>query len=179
MPTARQPLILASWPTTLPTAPEAAETTTVSPALGWQISSRPTHAVTPGIPSTPRYAESGTRLASTLLSPLPSDTPYCCQPNMPSTVSPVANLAFFDSTTSPTVPPIITSPSSCLAAYDLPSFIRPRMYGSSESQRFFTSTSPSRSGGSGTLSIRKLSSLTHPEGRLARSTRLFSTGREV
>src|SRR3954469_25016945 len=50
------------------------------------------------------------------------------------------------------------------------------MYGSSESQRFFTSTSPSRSGGSGTLSIRKLSSLTQPDGRLARSTRLFSIG---
>src|SRR4051794_32417179 len=50
------------------------------------------------------------------------------------------------------------------------------MYGSSESHRFFTSTSPSRSGGSGTLSIRKLSSLTQPDGRLARSTRLFSIG---
>ncbi len=34
MPTARQPLILAIWPTTAPTAPAAAETTTVSPALG-------------------------------------------------------------------------------------------------------------------------------------------------
>src|SRR3954470_9123719 len=50
------------------------------------------------------------------------------------------------------------------------------MYGSSESQRFFTSTSPSRSGASGTLSVRKLSSLTQPDGRLARSTRLFSIG---
>src|SRR3954464_6807287 len=50
------------------------------------------------------------------------------------------------------------------------------MYGSSESQRFFTSTSPSRSGWSATLSIRKLSSLTQPDGRLARSTRLFSIG---
>ena len=54
MPTARQPLIFAICPTTLPTAPEAADTTTVSPAFGWQMSSRPTHAVTPGMPSTPR-----------------------------------------------------------------------------------------------------------------------------
>src|SRR3954471_22003644 len=127
MPTARAPQIFANWPTTLPTAPEAADTTTVSPAFGWQMSSRPSQAVTPGMPSTPRYVEGDTRLASTLLSPLPSDTPYCCQPNMPSTVSPFANFAFFDSTTSPTVPPIMTSSSSCLAAYDLPSFIRPRM----------------------------------------------------
>jgi hypothetical protein len=35
---------------------------------------------------------------------------------MPSTLSPAANFGFFDSTTSPTVPPIITSPISCLAA---------------------------------------------------------------
>ena len=38
MPTARQPAILASWPTSCPTAPEAAETTTVSPGLGWPTS---------------------------------------------------------------------------------------------------------------------------------------------
>ena len=34
-------MILAIWPTTWPTAPEAAETTTVSPGLGWPTSSRP------------------------------------------------------------------------------------------------------------------------------------------
>jgi hypothetical protein len=33
MPTARQPAIFASWPTTLPHAPEAADTTTVSPGF--------------------------------------------------------------------------------------------------------------------------------------------------
>ena len=33
MPTTRQPLILAIWPTIEPTDPAAAETTTVSPAL--------------------------------------------------------------------------------------------------------------------------------------------------
>src|SRR3954466_15235008 len=104
MPTARQPFSLAICPTTLPTAPDAADTTTVSPGFGWQMSSKPTHAVTPGMPITPRYAESGTRLASTLLRPLPSDTPYCCQPNWPTTLSPGLKFGFFDSTTSPAVP---------------------------------------------------------------------------
>ena len=41
MPTARAPLIFAIWPTTEPTAPDAADTTTVSPALGLPISSSP------------------------------------------------------------------------------------------------------------------------------------------
>src|SRR5256885_12470487 len=47
------------------------------------------------------------------------------------------------------------------------------MYGSSESQRFFTSSSPSFGAGTGADSMRKLSSLTQPVGRLASSTRLF------
>jgi hypothetical protein len=54
MPTARAPFSFASWPTTLPTAPEAAVTTTVSPAFGAQMSFRPTQAVTPGMPTGPR-----------------------------------------------------------------------------------------------------------------------------
>ena len=54
MPTTRAPRALAICPTTCPTAPEAALTTTVSPAFGWPISSSPTHAVSPGMPSTPR-----------------------------------------------------------------------------------------------------------------------------
>jgi len=37
----RQPLIRAIWPATLPTAPAAAETTTVSPALARPTSSSP------------------------------------------------------------------------------------------------------------------------------------------
>ncbi len=41
MPTARAPLIFAICPTTEPTAPDAADTTTVSPAFGWPISSSP------------------------------------------------------------------------------------------------------------------------------------------
>src|SRR4029077_16699599 len=54
MPTARQPLILAIWPTTMPVAPAAPETTTVSPALGWPTSSRPKNAVKPVITNAPQ-----------------------------------------------------------------------------------------------------------------------------
>src|SRR3954463_8853356 len=52
--------------------------------------------------------------------------------------------------------------------------MRPRMYGSSDSQRFFTSTSPSFGLDTVPLSMRKLLSVTQPEGRLARTIRLFS-----
>jgi len=54
MPTARQLDSFASWPTTLPTAPLAADTTTVSPAFGSMIRFRPYQAVTPGMPTAPR-----------------------------------------------------------------------------------------------------------------------------
>lgn len=36
-PMTRQPLIFANWPTTMPTAPVAALTTTVSPCLGFPL----------------------------------------------------------------------------------------------------------------------------------------------
>src|SRR5471030_1823635 len=132
MPTARQPAAFANWPTTLPTAPLAALTTTVSPVFGAMILLSPSHAVTPGMPTGPRYVESGIWVSSTLRKPLPSDVPNSCQPYDPTTLSPIANFGFSDSTTSPTVPPIITSLSGCDAAYDFESSIRPRMYGSSE-----------------------------------------------
>ena len=59
MPTARHPLIFASWPTTAPTAPDAADTTTVSPTFGCPMSMRPTYAVMPGMPRTPMAVEIG------------------------------------------------------------------------------------------------------------------------
>jgi len=104
-----------------PTAPDAALTTTVSPPLGSQIVLSPIHAVTPGIPTAPRYADSGTCVVSTLRSPpgpSPATTAYSCQPPIPTTLSPATNAGERDSTTSPTVPPIITSPIGCGAAYD-------------------------------------------------------------
>ena len=41
---------------------------------------------------------------------------YSCQPPMPTTLSPTAKWLFLDSTTSPTVPPIMTSSIACDAA---------------------------------------------------------------
>src|SRR3974377_1563005 len=55
--------------------------------------------------------------------------------------------------------------------------MRPRMYGSSESHRFLTRTSPSLGFGSGAFSRRKFASVTQPAGRLARTTRRFSVKR--
>ena len=54
MPTALAPAILASWPTTPPTAPVAADTATTCPAFGVMILFSPYQAVTPGMPTTPR-----------------------------------------------------------------------------------------------------------------------------
>src|SRR5438128_11366243 len=53
------PLSLAIWHTTDPTAPDAAETNTMSPGLSIAILSKPTQAVSPGMPATPRNAWGG------------------------------------------------------------------------------------------------------------------------
>src|ERR1700692_4647055 len=53
------PLSLAIWHTADPTAPDAAETNTTSPGLGSAILSKPTQAVSPGMPATPRNAWGG------------------------------------------------------------------------------------------------------------------------
>ena len=95
MPTARQPHSLASWPTSEPTGPEAAATTTVSPRFGWPISFSPDHAVKPGMPSTPSAEESGARDASSLRigvppTPLPSEAACVTHPVGASTMSPLA-----------------------------------------------------------------------------------------
>ena len=80
MPTTRQPLILAIWPTTEPTGPDAAATTRVSPALGLPISRRPAYAVCPGIPSTPSAVEIGAIFGSTLRASPAPNVAYSCQP---------------------------------------------------------------------------------------------------
>ena len=97
MPTARQPRALASWPTTLPTAPLAALTTTVSPALGSMIC----HQADPGRDA--RHADRaqvgrqrdvrGVDLAQHAALRCASTTEYCCQPPMPTTLSPAAKAA--------------------------------------------------------------------------------------
>jgi len=68
---------------------------------------------------------------------------YSCQPSDVSTVSPMPIRASFDATTSPTVWPTITSPTFAGGTYDFASFIRPRMYGSTETNVLRTRSSPS------------------------------------
>src|SRR5688572_3005571 len=104
MPTARQPLIFATCPTTLPTAPDAADTTTVSPAFGSPILSRPYQAVTPGIPITPSAVDIGAPVVLTFRKPAPGTTAYNCQPSRPVTTSPLEKRGSRDSMTSPTPP---------------------------------------------------------------------------
>src|SRR5258705_13492492 len=53
------PLSLAIWHTTDPTAPAATETNTTTPGLSVAILSKPTQAVSPGMPATPRNAWGG------------------------------------------------------------------------------------------------------------------------
>jgi hypothetical protein len=66
----------------------------------------PYQAVKLGMPSTPRWAESGAIAGSILRRPLPSWSVWVAQFSMPITVSPLAKRGFFDSTTSPTDPPV-------------------------------------------------------------------------
>ena len=74
MPTARHPLSFAICPTTLPTAPDAADTTTVSPGRGRPKSSKPTYAVSPGMPRTPSAVPIGACVGSSVRTPAPVDT---------------------------------------------------------------------------------------------------------
>ncbi len=76
IPTARQPLIRAIWPATLPTAPAAPDTTTVCPGSGRPTSSSPKYAVNPVVPSTPRWTGAGASVVSTAVMPRPSEIAY-------------------------------------------------------------------------------------------------------
>src|SRR3954466_1588576 len=53
------PRSFANWPTRLPTAPAAPDTKTTSPGANAANRNSPAQAVSPGIPSTPRYSDSG------------------------------------------------------------------------------------------------------------------------
>src|SRR5688572_2428393 len=87
---------------------------------------------------------------------------------MPTTWSPTANFGSFEATTLPTPPARMTSPMPTGGMYDLPSFIQPRMAGSSDRYSTLTTTSPSAGSGTGAaLTNSKSSRLTMPTGRLA------------
>ena len=105
-------MIRATCPATEPTAPAAADTTTVSPRAGFPTSTMPTHAVSPGEPSTPSAVETGARDTSTA-STASADTTGCvCQPVSPQTMSPGTKRRSFDATTSLTARPITVAPGA-------------------------------------------------------------------
>src|SRR5882672_10377668 len=110
-PTTVCPLSLAIWHTTDPTAPDAAETKTTSPGLSIAILSKPTHAVSPGMPATPRNACGGSPSVSSFCR-LPAGALYHSrQPNQEETRSPGFNRGSSEAATSPIAPPCSASPS--------------------------------------------------------------------
>jgi hypothetical protein len=90
------------------------------------------------------------------------------QPKLDSTTSPGFSAGERDSTTSPTAPPSSALPSWKGGTYDFASFMRPRMYGSTDMYRLRTSTWPSASSGSSTVASWKFSAVGQPCGREAR-----------
>lgn len=69
-----------------------------------------------GIPSTPSASEGRAMAGSSLVSSLPSEIAWLCQPVWPSTRSPGLKSGCCDASTRETVPPTITSPSATGAA---------------------------------------------------------------
>jgi hypothetical protein len=107
MPTTRQSCTFAICPTMDPTAPAAADTTTVSPRSSAPTSRRPKYAVMPVMPSAPRYTGSA---AATLNAPAPSETTYSWTPNIPVRWSPGAKSGWLEATTSTSEPARMTPP---------------------------------------------------------------------
>ncbi|KAG1322194.1 hypothetical protein G6F63_013481 [Rhizopus arrhizus] len=134
MATTRAPCSLASWATVAPTGPVAAATTSVSPGFSRAISCRLEYAVNPGMPYTPSAVLNGNPTGSSRRpSARAGSTAWVCQPPGASTSSPVATPSALDCSTSATVWPSITAPTATGAAYEGPSSMRRRMYGSSDS----------------------------------------------
>ena len=117
IPTTRQPLIFASWPTVCPTAPAAPDTTRVSPAFGWPTSISPKYAVIPGMPSTLSHWPT-VPIERSIFEMSPRATcfsltvQYSCRPGAPATRSPSENAVLRDAITVPMPPARITAPIS-------------------------------------------------------------------
>ena len=74
------------------------------------MSSSPKYAVSPVMPSVPRYVGSGAASGSTWRTPLPSDSAYSCTPVVALTNAPTGKPSCFELTTSPMTPARMTSP---------------------------------------------------------------------
>ena len=84
------------------------------------------------MPRTPSAVDTGASDGSTLRTPEPSESAHSRQPSWCRTQSPSASFSFLEATTRPTAPPVIASPSVNGATYERTSFMRGRMYGSTE-----------------------------------------------
>src|SRR6267154_5272928 len=110
-PTTVCPLSLAIWHATEPTAPEAADTNTTSPGLGIAIFSKPTQAVSPGMPATPRKAWGGSPNVASFCRLAAGALNHSRQPNQDETRSPGLNRGSSEVATWPIAPPSSTSPT--------------------------------------------------------------------
>src|SRR5258708_33039205 len=105
------PLSLAIWHTTDPTAPAATETNTTSPGLSVAILSKPTQAVSPGLPATPRNAWGGSLNVSTFCRVPPGRLDRPRQPQPEETKTPALTRGSAGADTSPADPPPARTPS--------------------------------------------------------------------
>src|SRR5690349_17756101 len=92
------------------------------------------------------------------------------------TKSPAARPVAFDSTTSPTAAPSITSPIFTGSAYVRIPVMRPRMYGSTDQYLLFTSTCPSDGAAKAASTSEKSDSFGKPTGRAASLNCRFTDG---
>src|SRR6195256_6972516 len=105
------PLSLAIWHTADPTAPDATETNTTSPGLSVAILSKPTQAVSPGMPATPRNAWGGSPTVSSFCRVPAGALNRSRQPNTEETRSPGLNRGSSEAGTLPMAPASSASPS--------------------------------------------------------------------
>src|SRR5580765_785676 len=105
------PLSLAIWHTADPTEPDAAETNTTSPGLSVAILSKPTQAVSPGMPAAPRNAWGGSPNVSSFCRISAGALNHSRQPSQEETRSPGLNRGSSETATSPIAPPSSASPS--------------------------------------------------------------------
>src|SRR5665647_437501 len=135
---------------------------------GAAISSMPTQAVKPTMPSMPSQALRGASFAGTRRNAAAVPRAYSRQPRSCRTMSPAARSGDCEATTSPTDRPVITAPSAKGGTYDLASRMRPRMYGSTEMKRLWTRTWPGPGSGTATSTTAKSLCLGSPRGRATR-----------
>src|SRR3954470_22328443 len=131
------------------------------------------------MPRTPRYADGGARSVSTTCAAPAGTTAYSRQPRLCSTRAPVATPSAPEATTSPTAPPSSGASISNGGTYERPSFMRPRMYGSTDMNSLRTSSSPSPGSGTSASARRKSLSRGSPCGRAASRISRLAVGISV